>query len=270
MNRRSKEGYEEENERGEKMNTSGPVTIEQDRRARTNRWAYFWSILNGGIVGRWRTTFAMKRTWKRIGIRIGTWRKRRITIDRGTRAFSSTAWRRAAPFHVSCNNLAFSLRIATSSRLGYLRLSAPQGCGYPISCLTREARRNGKKVRIGIKGIFLGIGKERRNEEWNEWKKSVANKWKIIEYREEVKRLGNVSRVKKNPLSEKRSAYRLQIVRSDKFKNSTHRNSKHYFVFFFASKKSNRSINPQIRFFTVSTWTTRVVRWWSVQNGWNK
>lgn len=34
---------------------------------------------------------------------------------------------------VSCDNLAFSLRIATSSRHGYLRLSAPQGCGYPIS-----------------------------------------------------------------------------------------------------------------------------------------
>lgn len=31
MNRRSKEGYEEENERGEKMNTSGPVNRIEER-----------------------------------------------------------------------------------------------------------------------------------------------------------------------------------------------------------------------------------------------
>ena len=69
------------------------------------------------------------------------------------------------------SNLAFSPRTAAPSRLGYLRLSAPQGCGYPITYLTISTRRGGIPSWTGSKGE---LGTQGASDRWR-W----TNRWSI-------------------------------------------------------------------------------------------
>lgn len=76
----------------------------------------------------------LERARKRIRMRI---------TDRRTSAFFGLGLRLegfADATTLFRSNLAFSLRTAAPSRLGYLRLSVPQGCGYPITYLTISAK----------------------------------------------------------------------------------------------------------------------------------
>lgn len=89
---------------------------------------------------------------------------------------------RVAPFRTTLRRFLFVSPLRRDS--AYLRLSAPQGCGYPISCVSRVSR-----------------DKNREEEGRKEWKRRTNGKNDDRMRNEAVRE--TCQRVKKNPLSEK-------------------------------------------------------------------
>lgn len=123
---------------------------------------------------------------------------------------------------VSNNLTPFSLRIATSSRLGLPAIKRASRLRLPNISVSRAFFEIG--TRIGKK-------KGGRNGRGERMEKTMIG-WETRRFEKRVNALKRIHCPKK-----KRSAYRLEIVRGDKFKNSTHRTSKRYFFFFFSKEK---------------------------------